>query len=80
MPVWRESSGREGFYRLPAVDRRHWMAAGPMTDTHTIDAFHRGRFHVMQPKGGGHRSGVDAMLYNEIRNDVMTAVMVNRLT
>lgn len=33
-----------------------------MTDTHTIDAFHRGRFHVMQPKGGGHRSGVDAML------------------
>jgi len=32
------------------------------TPTHTIDAFHRGRFHVMQPKGGGHRSGVDAML------------------
>jgi len=33
-----------------------------MTSTHTIDAFHRGHFHVMQPKGGGHRSGVDAML------------------
>jgi tRNA1(Val) A37 N6-methylase TrmN6 len=29
---------------------------------HTIDAFHRGRFHLVQPKGGGHRSGVDAML------------------
>lgn len=29
---------------------------------YTIDAFHRGRFHIMQPKGGGHRSGVDAML------------------
>ena len=28
----------------------------------TIDAFHRGRFHVVQPKGEGHRSGVDAML------------------
>ena len=28
----------------------------------TIDAFHRGRFYVVQPKGEGHRSGVDAML------------------
>lgn len=28
----------------------------------TIDAFHRGRFHIVQPKGGGHRSGMDAML------------------
>lgn len=28
----------------------------------TVDAFHRGRFHVVQPKGLGHRSGVDAML------------------
>lgn len=28
----------------------------------TVDAFHRGRFHVVQPKGAGHRSGVDAML------------------
>ncbi|MGK6313944.1 tRNA1(Val) (adenine(37)-N6)-methyltransferase [Neorhizobium sp. DT-125] len=33
-----------------------------MTSDHTIDAFHRGHFRVMQPKGGGHRSGVDAML------------------
>lgn len=33
-----------------------------MIPTYTIDAFHRGNFHVMQPKGGGHRSGVDAML------------------
>ncbi|MGE7371302.1 tRNA1(Val) (adenine(37)-N6)-methyltransferase [Neorhizobium sp. NPDC001467] len=30
--------------------------------TETLDAFHRGGFHVLQPKGGGHRSGVDAML------------------
>jgi tRNA1(Val) A37 N6-methylase TrmN6 len=33
-----------------------------MTIPYTIDAFHRGRFHVVQPKGEGHRSGVDAML------------------
>ncbi len=28
----------------------------------TIDAFHRGRFHLVQPKGRGHRAGIDAML------------------
>ncbi len=28
----------------------------------TVDAFHYGRFHVVQPKGVGHRSGMDAML------------------
>lgn len=28
----------------------------------TVDAFHYGRFHVVQPKGRGHRSGMDAML------------------
>src|SRR5689334_21126460 len=28
----------------------------------TIDAFHRGAFHLLQPKGRGHRSGMDAML------------------
>ncbi|WP_424550258.1 tRNA1(Val) (adenine(37)-N6)-methyltransferase [Shinella sp.] len=28
----------------------------------TVDAFHYGRFHVVQPKGIGHRSGMDAML------------------
>jgi len=35
-----------------------------MTDSpsETIDAFHRGAFHVVQPKGRGHRSGMDAML------------------
>lgn len=31
-------------------------------DADTIDAFHRGRFLVVQPKGRGHRSGMDAML------------------
>lgn len=28
----------------------------------TIDAFHRGRFHLVQPAGGGHRAGMDAMM------------------
>jgi len=28
----------------------------------TIDAFHRGLFHIVQPKGRGHRAGMDAML------------------
>jgi tRNA1(Val) A37 N6-methylase TrmN6 len=28
----------------------------------SVDAFHRGRFHVVQPLDGGHRSGIDAML------------------
>jgi tRNA1(Val) A37 N6-methylase TrmN6 len=28
----------------------------------TLDAFHRGDFHVVQPARGGHRSGMDAMM------------------
>lgn len=28
----------------------------------TVDAFHRGRFELLQPKGRGHRAGMDAML------------------
>src|SRR5262245_20583577 len=30
--------------------------------TETVDSFHRGGFHVVQPLGRGHRSGMDAML------------------
>jgi tRNA1(Val) A37 N6-methylase TrmN6 len=30
--------------------------------THTLDAFHRGNFWLVQPKGAGHRAGVDAMI------------------
>ncbi|TCL75857.1 methyltransferase [Rhizobium sp. BK251] len=33
-----------------------------MTAAETIDAFHRGRFHIVQPRGRGHRAGMDAML------------------
>lgn len=28
----------------------------------TVDAFHRGRFHLVQPRAGGHRAGMDAMM------------------
>jgi len=28
----------------------------------TVDRFHHGRFHLVQPAGRGHRSGIDAML------------------
>ncbi len=30
--------------------------------SHTVDAFHRGRFYLLQPAAKGHRSGVDAMI------------------
>ena len=36
--------------------------AGAGADTETVDAFHRGRFSVVQPRGRGHRSGMDAMM------------------
>jgi tRNA1(Val) A37 N6-methylase TrmN6 len=29
---------------------------------HTIDAFHRGNFFLLQPRGKGHRAGMDAMM------------------
>jgi tRNA1(Val) A37 N6-methylase TrmN6 len=33
-----------------------------VTVTQTVDAFHFGEFFVVQPKGRGHRAGMDAML------------------
>ncbi|HBF29379.1 methyltransferase [Rhizobium sp.] len=35
----------------------------------TIDAFHRGRFYLVQPKGRGHRAGMDAMLLASMITD-----------
>lgn len=32
------------------------------TIAETVDQFHRGRFVLVQPKGTGHRSGIDAMI------------------
>ena len=33
---------------------------------HTVDAFHRGRFWLVQPAKSGHRAGMDAMMLAEI--------------
>lgn len=38
------------------------MQPNEVTTTETVDAFHFGKFHVVQPRGRGHRSGMDAML------------------
>jgi tRNA1(Val) A37 N6-methylase TrmN6 len=42
-----------------------------MTDTiyETCDAFHRGQFYLLQPKGNGHRAGMDAMLLASLVGD-----------
>jgi tRNA1(Val) A37 N6-methylase TrmN6 len=37
-------------------------ALAPDMPAHTVDAFHRGRFWLVQPKQGGHRAGMDAMM------------------
>jgi tRNA1(Val) A37 N6-methylase TrmN6 len=34
----------------------------PDTPAHTVDAFHRGRFWLVQPRAAGHRAGMDAMM------------------
>ncbi|TIT88992.1 MAG: methyltransferase, partial [Mesorhizobium sp.] len=36
-------------------------ALAPDTPAHTVDAFHRGRFWLVQPRSG-HRAGMDAMM------------------
>ena len=38
------------------------MNSSPEEITESVDAFHRGRFVLVQPKGVGHRSGIDAMI------------------
>ena len=41
---------------VPAVNATAVAAA------QTVDAFHRGRFFLVQPASGGHRAGMDAMM------------------
>lgn len=38
----------------------------------TVDAFHRGGFHLVQPKGKGHRAGLDPMLLAALVKDGAT--------
>lgn len=42
------------------IEMRQTLETQDMLET--IDAFHRGGFHLVQPKNGGHRAGMDAML------------------
>ncbi|MGB3832242.1 MAG: methyltransferase, partial [Mesorhizobium sp.] len=37
-------------------------AAATEAPPHTVDAFHRGRFWLVQPERAGHRAGMDAMM------------------
>lgn len=43
----------------------------------TIDAFHRGDFHLVQPKGRGHRAGLDAMLLASLVADGAHGVLAD---
>lgn len=38
------------------------QTANPLPYGETLDAFHRGAFHLVQPALKGHRSGIDAMI------------------
>lgn len=38
------------------------MAGADAAADRTVDAFHRGRFWLVQPSAGGHRAGIDALL------------------
>jgi tRNA1(Val) A37 N6-methylase TrmN6 len=48
-----------------------------LSGAETIDAFHFGEFHVVQPKGRGHRSGMDAMLLASMVADSGTMKVVD---
>jgi tRNA1(Val) A37 N6-methylase TrmN6 len=39
-----------------------WIASVTESSPETIDAFHRGRFVLVQPKKGAHRAGMDALV------------------
>lgn len=43
----------------------------------TIDAFHRGRFQLVQPKGRGHRAGMDAMLLASLVDDSRSCLVAD---
>ncbi len=49
----------------------------PDTSDHTIDAFHRGGFFLVQPARKGHRSGIDAMLLAATVPDGFTGVLAD---
>ena len=46
----------------PRISRGEGKGEGPFAAESTLDAFHRGKFWLVQPKGAGHRAGMDAMM------------------
>ncbi|TIV63582.1 MAG: methyltransferase, partial [Mesorhizobium sp.] len=46
---------------MPAPSNLAPNASQADTPAHTVDAFHRGRFWLVQPRQG-HRAGMDAMM------------------
>lgn len=46
------------------------MGSVPLPGDHTIDAFHRGGFWLVQPGGRGHRAGMDALVLASAVPDV----------
>ncbi|MCR9138819.1 MAG: methyltransferase [Alphaproteobacteria bacterium] len=49
----------------------------PYPTSETLDAFHRGRFHLIQPKGKGHRAGLDAMLLASLVPDSASGTLAD---
>ncbi|MEQ8305509.1 MAG: methyltransferase [Hoeflea sp.] len=52
------TSGADGPLEVP----QNSTALPGVPPGYSIDAFHHGRFHVLQPEAEGHRAGLDAML------------------
>ncbi|MCP1198257.1 tRNA1(Val) (adenine(37)-N6)-methyltransferase [Notoacmeibacter sp. MSK16QG-6] len=52
------------------------MTTETESDT-TLDAFHRGRFYLVQPKKQGHRAGLDAMLLASALPRTFTGTVVD---
>jgi tRNA1(Val) A37 N6-methylase TrmN6 len=53
------------------------MARADPKQSETLDAFHRGGFFLVQPKGKGHRAGLDAMLLAALVPDTATGTLAD---
>ncbi|KJS21015.1 MAG: hypothetical protein VR78_00650, partial [Hoeflea sp. BRH_c9] len=62
-----DQSGAEPASAISATGRRDDAKSlsatpQPVPPGYSVDAFHNGGFHLLQPLGSGHRAGMDAML------------------
>ncbi len=60
--VQTPASGQGGEGRATVVATSAGIDPGQVPTGFTVDAFHNGAFHLLQPSGAGHRAGIDAML------------------